>query len=235
MQRRSASPPRAYRRGGLTHAAREAGRRHLDHRALAPHRLMRHAKLLRESPQRDRDLGKLARRLEGMWRSRSLSTPDSATLTRLRPLPQKPMASPNRSLRVLEPASNRSVAIVEPVSGCRKRKLEKYDQRLSPKMRRFGARSRPFTQQRHDAIFLLRNASLQALIEPLRRDPGVARVELSGIYFASSYEFARPSQPNVEGLVKRAGVRGQRMHCGKCMCDRPTTGRQLSGLVNTAD
>src|SRR5260370_28795537 len=31
----------------------------------------------------------------------------------------------------------------------RKRKLEKYDQRLSPKMCRFGARSRPFTQRRH--------------------------------------------------------------------------------------
>ena len=50
----------------------------------------------------------------------------------------EPTASPNRSLRVLEP-----------VSGCQKRKLEKYDQRLSPKMHRFGARSCPFTQQRH--------------------------------------------------------------------------------------
>ncbi len=72
----------------------------------------------------------------------------------------------------------------------------------------------------HDTIFLRRNASLQASIELRRRDPGVARVELSGIYFASSYELARPGQPNVQGFVKRAGVRGQRMHCGKCMSDR---------------
>ena len=43
----------------------------------------------------------------------------------------------------------RSLRVLEPVFGCRKRKLEKFDQRLSPKMRQFGARSRPSAQQRH--------------------------------------------------------------------------------------
>src|SRR5262249_28182601 len=53
-------------------------------------------------------------------------------------------------------ASNRSLAIVEPVSGCRKRKLEKCDQRPLPKMRRLGARWRPSPYQRHGRLSLTR-------------------------------------------------------------------------------
>ena len=48
----------------------------------------------------------------------------------------------------IPPSTNRSLPVLEPVSGSRKRKLEKHEQRLAPKACGSGALSRPFARQR---------------------------------------------------------------------------------------